>query len=111
MLLLVLPPQGDLCFEMSLTSRIKDQALSFMNKRKNRIFCTHREKVSTFIKKGYEETRLNKIIAEVPRVHWRGINRKTSTFQKETKWINYLQTLKPKGLHIELDIICFISNA
>lgn len=42
--------------------------------------------------------------------HWWGTNLRTAVSQNETKWIYQLGTMTPKGLNVELDINCFISN-
>ncbi|CAH2306489.1 Hypothetical predicted protein [Pelobates cultripes] len=46
----------------------------------------------------------------IERVHpfWRGGNRVQRLAQRETFWIHKLQTLSPKGLNIDIDLICFL---
>lgn len=41
---------------------------------------------------------------------WRGSNLVRELSKRETKWIFLTDTLAPKGLDIELDINCFISD-
>lgn len=42
--------------------------------------------------------------------HWRGDNKKKKISQNETKWIYLLESLQPKGLNLDIDLNCFISN-
>lgn len=42
---------------------------------------------------------------------WRGSNRVRDLSQRETRWIFQLKSLFPKGMNIELDLNCFISNS
>lgn len=41
---------------------------------------------------------------------WRGSNIVRELSKRETHWIYNTDTLIPKGLNVELDIICFISH-
>ena len=41
---------------------------------------------------------------------WRGSNRVRDLSQRETQWIFLLKSQFPRGLNIELDVNCFISN-
>ena len=42
--------------------------------------------------------------------HWRGGNRKLQISQNETEWIYRLGSLAPKGMNIDIDLNCYISN-
>ena len=42
---------------------------------------------------------------------WRGNNMVRDLSKRETLWIYLLDTLTPKGLNVELDVNCFISDA
>lgn len=42
--------------------------------------------------------------------HWRGENKRTKISQNETKWIFQLDTLQPKGMNIDIDLNCFLTN-
>lgn len=42
--------------------------------------------------------------------HWRGSNKIRELGKNESKWIFEMGTLAPKGLNIEFDINCFISD-
>lgn len=42
---------------------------------------------------------------------WRGSNRVRDLSQRETRWIFLLKCLFPRGMNIELDLNCFISNS
>lgn len=42
---------------------------------------------------------------------WRGSNIVRDLSKRETQWIFLTDTLSPRGLNIELDINCFISDA
>lgn len=42
--------------------------------------------------------------------HWQGSDLKRAISQNETQWIHRLHTLHPRGLNIELDLNCFLSN-
>ena len=48
----------------------------------------------------------------VDKIHpkWRGANMVREISKSETKWIFLTNTLSPRGLNIELDLNCFISN-
>lgn len=42
--------------------------------------------------------------------HWRGDNKRIKISQNETRWIFTLDTLQPKGLNIDIDLNCFLTN-
>lgn len=42
--------------------------------------------------------------------HWRGSNLKQAISKNETWWVFEMCTLAPRGLNIDLDLNCFISN-
>ena len=42
--------------------------------------------------------------------NWRGSHRVRELSKCETKWIYLTESLAPKGMNIELDINCFISD-
>lgn len=41
---------------------------------------------------------------------WRGANLVRGLSKQETQWIFLVDTLSPKGLNVDLDINCFISD-
>lgn len=41
---------------------------------------------------------------------WRGGNKKILISQNETRWIHRLDSLVPRGLNVEIDLNCFLSN-
>lgn len=43
--------------------------------------------------------------------HWRGSNKLRELSKRQSFWIYKLETLEPKGLNVEFDLNCFISNS
>lgn len=42
--------------------------------------------------------------------HWRGGSRKKWISQNETRWIYRLDSLVPRGLNVDIDLNCFLTN-
>ena len=42
--------------------------------------------------------------------NWRNLNMRREVSRNETEWIFKMDTLKPKGMNIELDVNCFLED-
>lgn len=42
--------------------------------------------------------------------HWRGENKRIKVSRNETKWIYLLDSLQPRGINLDIDLNCLISN-